>query len=160
METFPYDYKNYVWSTPNQEARKFWPSCGNLFQCPSWRAFLRGFRNEAGIRSSKYEYGTQNNNGKKYTQNGLKWFYGMVIASKASKTGKKGVGFLSSLNGQWTPSSSGGQASFSEGMHWCVRRRSLGAVPKARSTMCRHRPSLLPSLLQGQIQRKKYKYRG
>lgn len=82
--------------------------------CASFDKFKYGFQNRDGKQEGDKKYGTQHGNGRLYTRVGLKWFYGLTMDAKLPS----GQSRRSQLTGRWSPSSSGGQASFTEGMHW------------------------------------------
>ena len=81
--------------------------------CASWGDFKRGFQNVYGDTNADAAYGTQGGHGYTRTYGGNKWFFALVVKAKDEKN-KETV----KLDGRWVPSSSGGQASFSESMHW------------------------------------------
>ena len=106
-----------------------YPACCDREKiCPSWHAFKKGFENPDDERTSHLMYGSQcilsdeyenriGNRGADYTWYGYKWFFGLEFDHHADRKGEMYSG-KPLLRGRWAPSSSGGQASFSQSMSW------------------------------------------
>ena len=95
----------------------YWGACDNNEKCESWSDFKVGFSNEQAKSDSRHAYGTQLNDGERVTGKGTKWFFALNMRARSSKAKEIVLGH-GLLEGMWVPSSSGGQASFSESMHW------------------------------------------
>ena len=98
-------------------ATRYPAACDKLPFCRSWDDFKTGFDNEHGLTEARYAYGEQRGIGKKVTYGGYKWYFGLIIEAKKQDQ-KANLAGRGTLDGMWVPSSSGGQASFSESMHW------------------------------------------
>ena len=106
-----------------------YPACCDKQKiCPSWHAFKRGFENPDDdshyflkygsqcIESDDYEY-HRSTRGAEFTWDGYKWFFGLEFDHHPDIKGEIYSG-KPRLSGRWAPSSSGGQASFSQSMTW------------------------------------------
>ena len=114
-ELFTADYINTVGGN-----YLYYAACDTRKQCPSWDSFIAGFNNRNGRSTHRFMYGTQGNEGKTRTY-ARKWFFALAfeprpVVDKVAKNRKIPAG--DSLVGRWIPVSSGGQASFSEAIHW------------------------------------------
>ena len=99
-------------------ASKFPGQCDKNDFCRSWDDFKTGFNNENGRTDARFAYGEQVGLGKVVTFGGYKWFFALIIEYKKQDLTKAVMTGRGTLDGMWVPASSGGQASFSEAMHW------------------------------------------
>ena len=101
--------------------RKYYASCDANPICQSWDDFKTDFHNPNALSGYKEAYGNQQNKlDGVLTNYGRLWFYGLVFAPPLAQDENTRMKIPAGdvLVGRWIPSSSGGQASFSESIHW------------------------------------------
>ena len=89
----------------------YWEKCDANPYCQSWHDFKSSFYRKSRFGPNRYgQQGVNEKASRMITLDGKKWYFGFVISSKNEKG--------NTLNGNWIPAVSGGQASFSASMHW------------------------------------------